>query len=102
MSLPAVSVLIPTLNGERDLARLVLAVLDTLRQVMEREAIRRMEAGSLTVAQEERLGLALMRAEARLAEIAAAFGLAPDDLVLDLGLGGCMAGDHDHRGVSDP
>ena len=70
---------------ERDLARLVLAVLEFLRRLMELQAIRRMERGALAPEEEERLGLALMRAEARLAELAAAFGLAPEDLSLDLG-----------------
>jgi hypothetical protein len=70
---------------ERDLARLVLAILEFLRQLMELQAIRRMEAGSLTLEEEERLGTALMRAEERLHAIARAFGLTPDDLALSLG-----------------
>lgn len=78
---------------ERDLARLVLALLETLRQVMEREAVRLVEAGRLSEAEEERVGLTLMRAEARLAEIAAAFGLSPSELVLEIGLGATGAED---------
>lgn len=70
---------------ERDLARLVLAILEFLRQLMELQAIRRVEAGSLSEAEEERLGTALMRAHDRLRELAAAFGLAEEDLALDLG-----------------
>lgn len=70
---------------ERDLARLVLAVLEFLRQLMELQAIRRMERGALTPEEEERVGDALMRSSARLRELAAAFGLADEDLTLDLG-----------------
>lgn len=70
---------------ERDLARLVLGVLEFVRQLMELQAIRRMEAGTLSDAQEERLGDALCRARGRLVELAAAFGLSEADLALDLG-----------------
>ena len=70
---------------ERDLARLVLAILEFLRQLMEMQAVRRMERGALSEEEEERVGLALMRAAERLRELAAAFGLSPEDLSLDLG-----------------
>lgn len=70
---------------EKDLARLVLGLMAFLRQVMELQAIRRMEAGSLTAEEEERLGTTLMRAEEALHAQAAAFGLSPADLSLDLG-----------------
>jgi hypothetical protein len=70
---------------EQDLARLVLALLEFLRQLMELQAIRRMEAGSLGPTEEERLGLALMRARGQIEKVAAGFGLAPEDLALDLG-----------------
>ena len=70
---------------EQDLARLVLGLVAFLRRLMELQAIRRMEAGSLTEDEEEALGLTLMRAETALADIAARFGLTPEDLVLDLG-----------------
>lgn len=70
---------------EQDLARLVLGLAAFLRQLMELQAIRRMEAGSLTEAQTEMLGTTLMRAEAALHDMAAKFGLAPEDLALDLG-----------------
>jgi len=70
---------------EQDLARLVLGLMEFLRQLMELQAIRRMEAGSLTAEEEERLGLTLMRAEAAIRDQAAAFGLAPEELSLDLG-----------------
>lgn len=70
---------------EQDLARLVLGLMEFLRQLMELQAIRRMEAGTLTDAEEERLGTTLMRAEAALHAHAKAFGLTPADLSLDLG-----------------
>jgi len=70
---------------EQDMARLVLGLLAFLRELMERQAIRRMEAGSLTADQEEALGATLMKAEAVILQQAAAFGLAPEDLSLDLG-----------------
>lgn len=70
---------------EHDLARIVLGLVAFLRQLMELQAIRQMEQGILTPIQEERLGLTLMRSETALFEMAAKFGLSPDDLSLDLG-----------------
>ncbi|MEM9725564.1 MAG: gas vesicle protein K [Pseudomonadota bacterium] len=70
---------------ERDLTRLVLCLIEFLRQLMEAQAVRRMEAGRLTPEQEEEVGLTLMRARERLLEVADKFGLSEDDLHLDLG-----------------
>lgn len=70
---------------EQDLARLVLGLMEMLRQVMELQAIRRMEAGTLRADQEEALGTTLMRSEAAIRDVAAKFGLGPEDLSLDLG-----------------
>ncbi len=70
---------------EQDLARLVLGVMELLRQLMELQAIRRMENGTLTAEQEERLGEALMRSEAAIRDMAARFGLSERDLSLSLG-----------------
>ncbi|WP_342070894.1 gas vesicle protein K [Yoonia algicola] len=70
---------------EQDLARLVLGLMAFLRQLMELQAIRRMDAGTLTAAQEEKLGTTLMKAEAAIHDLAEKFGLTPDDLSLDLG-----------------
>ena len=70
---------------EQDLARLVLGLMEFLRQLMELQAIRRSDAGTLSPDQEERLGLALMRAERAIIDVAAKFDLAPADLSLDLG-----------------
>lgn len=70
---------------EQDLARLVLGLMEFLRQLMEMQAIRRMEGGELSEAQQEQLGRTLMRAEAAIHDLAARFGLSPTDLSLDLG-----------------
>ena len=70
---------------QRSVARLVLTLVDFLRQLMERQAIRRMEAQTLTPEETERIGLALMRLEETIRDIGARFGLAPEDLNLDLG-----------------
>ncbi|HEV8472635.1 MAG TPA: gas vesicle protein K, partial [Methylomirabilota bacterium] len=70
---------------QRSVARLVLTLVEFLRQLMERQAIRRMEAGTLTSEETEDVGLALMRLEETIRDIATRFGLAPEDLNLDLG-----------------
>ena len=72
-------------NIEQGLARLVLGLIDLLRRLMERQAIRRLEGGSLDDRQVEEMGLALMRLEQKIGELAAQFGLKPEDLNLDLG-----------------
>lgn len=70
---------------ERAVAKLVLTLAEFVRRLLERQAIRRMEARTLTKAQTEAVGLALMRLEKTLHEMARRFGLSPDDLNLDLG-----------------
>lgn len=70
---------------QRSVARLVLALVEFLRKLMERQAIRRMEAGTLDEEEIENLGLALMKLEETLHDIARRFGLDPEDLNLDLG-----------------
>jgi gas vesicle protein GvpK len=67
---------------ERGLAGLVLTLVEFLRQVLERQAIRRMEGGSLSEDEVERVGLALMQLEQRIGEIAEQFGLDRDDIQL--------------------
>ena len=69
----------------RSVAKLVLTLVEFIRQLLERQAIRRMEAGTLTSEQTESVGLALMRLEDAVREIGAQFGVAPEDLNLDLG-----------------
>lgn len=70
---------------ERDLVKLVLTVVELLRQLMERQALRRFDTGDLTEQQEERIGLTLMLLEDRMAELRDRYGLRPEDLNLDLG-----------------
>jgi hypothetical protein len=69
----------------RSVAKLVLTLVEFLRRLMERQAIRRMEAGTLTAAETEKVGLALMRLEETLRDLAGKFGLTPEELNLDLG-----------------
>jgi hypothetical protein len=69
----------------RAVAKLVLTLVDFIRQLLERQAIRRMEKGTLTEEQTEAVGLALMRLEETVRELAAQFDLTPEDLNLDLG-----------------
>jgi hypothetical protein len=70
---------------QRSVARLVLALVEFLRKLMERQAIRRMEAGTLDPAEIESMGLALMRLEETVRDMAGRFGLDPEELNLDLG-----------------
>jgi hypothetical protein len=70
---------------EKDLAALVLTIVELLRQLMERQALRRVDDGSLTSEQIERIGSTLMALEDRMAELREHFGLRPEDLNLDLG-----------------
>ena len=67
------------------LAKLVLTLVEFLRQLLERQAIRRMEGGTLTDEEVERMGIALMRLEEKVHELAAQFGLRKDELNLGLG-----------------
>jgi CRISPR/Cas system-associated endonuclease Cas1 len=70
---------------ENGLAKLVLAVIELLRQLCERQAIRRMESGSLDDEEIEKLGEAFMRLEAKMKLMKELFGLEGEDLNLDLG-----------------
>src|SRR5205085_8487625 len=72
-------------NIEHGLARLVLGLIELLRRLLERQAIRRMEGGSLEEAKVEEMGQALMKLEQKIHEIAGGFGLRPADLNLELG-----------------
>jgi gas vesicle protein GvpK len=72
-------------RAEKGLAALVLTIVELLRQLMERQALRRVEDGSLSDDQIERIGSTLMALEARMAELREHFGLEPGDLNLDLG-----------------
>jgi hypothetical protein len=72
-------------NVERGLAQLVLTLVDLLRQLMERQAVRRMEGNTLTDDEVERLGRTFMLLEKRMGELKKAFGLEDADLNIDLG-----------------
>lgn len=70
---------------ERDLMKLVLTIIELLRQLMERQALRRVDRGNLTEEQEERVGRTLMILDDRMTELRERYGLTPQDLNLDLG-----------------
>ena len=70
---------------QRSVAQLVLTLVEFVRKLLERQAIRRMEAGTLTDEQTEDVGRALMKLEETVRDIAAKFGIPPEDLNLDLG-----------------
>jgi hypothetical protein len=67
------------------LARLVLTLIELLRRVLEHQAVRRLDAGTLSEEEEERLGLAFLRLRDRMEELRVTLGLSEDDLNLDLG-----------------
>lgn len=70
---------------EQGLARLVLTVIELLREVLEHQAIRRMDGGTLSDDEIERLGLSLLKLNQRMDELKAIFGLTDEDLNIDLG-----------------
>jgi hypothetical protein len=70
---------------QRSVAKLVLTLVEFLRKLFERQALRRMEAKTLTPGQTEAIGLALMRLEETIQDMAKRFDLVPEDLNLDLG-----------------
>jgi hypothetical protein len=70
---------------ERGLASLVLTIIELLRQLMERQALRRVDQGDLTDEQVERIGATLMALEEQMVELREHFGLSAEDLNLDLG-----------------
>lgn len=76
---------VPADGTKNGLAQLVLALVKLLHELLERQAIRRMESGSLTEAQIERLGVALMKQAEELNRLRQAFNLDEEDLNIDLG-----------------
>ena len=72
-------------NVQRGLAQLVLTIVELLRQLMERQALRRIDGGTLTEEEVERLGRTFMELDKRMAELREEFGLDEKDLNLDLG-----------------
>lgn len=71
-------------DAERGLAQLVLTLVEFVRQLLEKQAVRRMEGGTLGDDEIERLGLTLLRLRDRMEELRHAFGLEAEDLMLRL------------------
>ncbi|MGZ6284608.1 MAG: gas vesicle protein K [Ktedonobacterales bacterium] len=72
-------------NVEQGLAKLVLTLIELIRQLLERQALRRIEGGSLSEDQIERLGETFMKLEDKMEELKQTFGLSDEDLNLNLG-----------------
>lgn len=70
---------------ENGLARLVMSIIELVRRLLEKQALRRMDNGNLTDEEIERLGNALMKLEEKMTEMKGVFGLEDDDLNLSLG-----------------
>ena len=70
---------------ENGLAKLVLSIVELVRRLLEKQALRRMDAGNLSEEEIERLGNALMKLEEKMAELKRTFGLSDDDLNMKLG-----------------
>ena len=70
---------------ENGLAKLVLSIVELVRRLLEKQALRRMDGGNLSDEEIERLGNALMKLEEKMAELKRSFGLSDDDLNLNLG-----------------
>jgi hypothetical protein len=70
---------------ERDLFKLVLTIIELIRQLMEAQALRRLDEGDLTEDQIEGLGLGLMHLEEAMADLKGRYGLRTEDLNIDLG-----------------
>jgi hypothetical protein len=72
-------------NLEKGLAKLVLTLVEFLRRVLEHQAVRRLEAGTLREDEEERLGMAFLRLREQMQELITTLGLTEEDLNVDLG-----------------
>jgi hypothetical protein len=72
-------------TAAKELGRLVLTLVEVVRKVLEHQAVRRMDSGTLSPEEVERLGLALLRLSERMDELKTAFGLRDEDLDIDLG-----------------
>jgi dephospho-CoA kinase len=70
---------------ENGLAKLVLSIIELVRRLLEKQALRRMDRGNLTEEEIERLGNALMKLEEKMSELKKVFGLSDGDLNLKLG-----------------
>ena len=72
-------------DGRRSVMKLVLTLVELIRQILERQAIRRMEQETLTPEETENVGMALMRLQETIVDLSAQFGIDPGELNLDLG-----------------
>jgi hypothetical protein len=72
-------------DAERSLASLVLTLVELIRQLMERQALRRIDEGDLTEDRIEKIGSTLMALDEEMVRLREHFGLSPEDLNLDLG-----------------
>jgi hypothetical protein len=70
---------------ENGLAKLVLSIIELVRKLLEKQALRRMDAGNLSDEEIERLGNALMKLEEKMAELKVTFGLSDEQLNMKLG-----------------
>ncbi len=70
---------------ENGLAKLVLSIVELVRRLLEKQALRRMDNGNLSEEEIERLGNALMKLEEKMAELKRTFGLSDEDLNMKLG-----------------
>lgn len=78
-------------NVDQGLAKLVLTIVELLRRIMEHEALRRIEGGSLSEQEIEEMGETFQKLDVKMKEMRGIFGLKPEDLNLDLGpLGNIM------------
>jgi hypothetical protein len=72
-------------SAGQELGKLVLTLVEVVRKVLEHQAVRRMDSGTLTSEEIERLGLALLRLNEKMGELKTTFGLKDEDLDIDLG-----------------
>ena len=72
-------------SAGQELGRLVLTLVDVVRKVLEHQAVQRMDSGTLTPEEIEKLGLALLNLNEKMTELKSAFGLKDEDLDIDLG-----------------
>lgn len=83
-------------NAGKGIAKLVLSLVELVRRLLERQAIRRMDAGTLTDEQIERMGQTFLRLADKLAELKVAFGLEDEDLELGIGSIADLTDGEDH------
>src|SRR5438067_2719191 len=85
---------------EQGLAKLVLGLIELLRRLLERQAVRRMEGGSLSDQQVEEMGQALMKLEQKINELCEQFGVRPEDLNLGIAVGDLGGGPPEKRATA--